>query len=112
MSLLRLCSESHSPIYHVIPLTLFSPHDHTELNAFKELAAKITASASEAETSIDANQARAEEIRQQISNGDQDREIDVREKLGEREKTLQGLESKLEELELKETEQALAQLGV
>ena len=74
--------------------------------------AKITADASDAETSIYVDQAKAEEIRQQISNGDQDREIDVREKLGEREKTLQGLESKLEELELKETEQALAQLGV
>ena len=72
----------------------------------------ITADARNAETSINVDQAKAEEIRQQTSTCDQDREIDVREKLGEREKTLQALESKLEELELKETEQALAQLGM
>ena len=72
----------------------------------------ITADARNAETSINVDQAKAEEIRQQTSTCDPDREIDVREKLGEREKTLQALESKLEELELKETEQALAQLGM
>jgi hypothetical protein len=88
--------------------TLFSVH--TELNGFKELTAKLTASACDAETCIDVNQTRAEEIRQQISDGDKDRESQVNEMLAEREKTLQGLEEKLEELELKETEQALAQL--
>ena len=84
----------------------------TKLKEFKELSAKITASASDAETSIKNDQARAEEIRQQMSDGDQDRESQVRTTLEERKATLQGLEAKLEELELKETEQALAQLGV
>ena len=58
------------------------------------------------------DQARAEESRQQIRDGDQERMIDLKKKLQEKEAVLHRLEAKLEELELKETEQALAQLGV
>ena len=85
----------------------------TKLNALKELSVKLTASASDAQASVHEDQARAQEIRQQqISDGDQDRENEVRTNLEERKAMLQVLEAKLEELELKETEQALAQLGV
>ena len=58
------------------------------------------------------DQARAEESRQHITDGDQERMIDLKKKLQEKETVLHRLEAKLEELELKETEHALAQLGV
>lgn len=56
------------------------------------------------------DQERTEEIRQQIRDGDQERGDELREKLRERANMLQRLDTKLEELEIKETEQALAQL--
>jgi chromosome segregation ATPase len=72
----------------------------------------MTADINEAEDSIKADKARAEEIRQRCSDGDQERSDNLMKKLREREAVLQQLEAKLEELELKETEQALALLGV